>query len=321
MQKGNTQARKSVKNKAVLALLGIVAAVSVFITANGRWHEIYSFFGLSGNKAFASSDGVSVHFIDVGQGDCALIITPENNLLIDSGEREYSGAVINYLRAQGVRKLDFIIVSHPHSDHIGGMGNIINEFGADRIIMPRVSEALIPTTTAFERLLDSISNSGTEVIWAESGMIFDLGNNSRLEVIAPFSDSEYEKLNDYSIVAKFTHTAEEASVSSSFLFTGDIESIAENDITDREIDIRADVLHVAHHGSLTSSTAKFLNMVSGRYAVISVGSPNSYNHPRDEVLNRIERRDYEILRTDLHGNIVFDCTAGGLSVYVQKGNA
>jgi competence protein ComEC len=193
------------------------------------------------------------------------------------------------------------------------MAAVIDEFGADRIIMPGVSDELIPTTTAFERLLDSISDNDAEVIWAQAGMIFDLGSNSRLEIISPEADSGFTKLNDFSVVAKFTHE------SSSFLFTGDIEAAAEEAIADSGYDISADVLHVAHHGSLTSSSARFVNMVGGRYAVISVGSPNSYNHPRDEVLSRLELRGYEILRTDWHGNIVFDCTADGLSVYVQNG--
>ncbi|MCL2697009.1 MAG: MBL fold metallo-hydrolase [Oscillospiraceae bacterium] len=302
----------NIKSKLFPVLIAVVVCISAFFTATGKWHEIYSFFGLSENTVFVSSEGISVHFIDVGQGDCALILTPESSVLIDSGEREYSASVINYLRAQGVTKLNFIIVSHPHSDHMGGMSFIIDEFGADFIIIPRMNDSLVPTTSAFLRLLDSIEDNGTEVIWAKSGMVFELCGNSRMDILAPLK--EYERFNDNSVVMRFVHDA------GSFLFTGDIESESENDLANSGLDISADVLKVAHHGSLTSSTAKFLNAVGGRYAVITVGSPNPYNHPRDEVLNRLVNRNYEILRTDLHGNIIFDLSADGFIVHVQKGN-
>jgi beta-lactamase superfamily II metal-dependent hydrolase len=300
----------SVKSKIIFAVITVAVCVSVSLSATGKWHDVYGFFGLSGNTAFASSEGASVHFIDVGQGDSALILTPENSVLIDSGDREYSAAVINYLRAQGVNKLDFVVVSHPHSDHIGAMSYIINEFGADFIIMPRMNEALVPTTSAFLRLSDSIEDNGVEVIWAEPGIVFILCDNSEMEILAPLM--LYDKFNDNSVVARFSHTA------GSFLFTGDIEAAAESDLADSEPGISADVLKISHHGSRTSSTAKFLNAVSGRYAIISVGSPNPYNHPVDEIIERILNRGYEIFRTDLHGNIVFDLTSDGLEVYIQN---
>ncbi|MCL2019374.1 MAG: MBL fold metallo-hydrolase [Oscillospiraceae bacterium] len=315
MQKIKTS-KINVKNKILISFAVLAAAVSLFISAKDGWYEVYGFFGLSGNQSFSSpdSEGVSVHFIDVGQGDCTLVLTPERSILIDSGERDYYSIVINYLKMQGVKELDYVIASHPHSDHIGAMGDIINEFGADFIIMPKVKDELIPTTSAFERLLDSIENNEVNVIWAASGTVLDLGNNSRLEILAPFNDDEYDydNLNNYSVVARFIYG------NSSFLFTGDIENAAENYLTDSGFDINADVLKVAHHGSRTSSSAKFLNMVGGEFAIIGVGSPNSYNHPNDEVLRRIEVRDYTVFRTDLNGNIVFDCVSGGLNVYVQR---
>jgi len=307
--------RKSTGNKLGLVILATVIAVSLAFTLLDKWGGIYDTLGLSGaglNNAFGgqrSGEGVSVHFIDVGQGDCALIITPENSVLIDSGERDYYSTVVNYIRARGVGKLDYIIATHPHSDHIGGIGNIIDELGADMIIMPEIPEELTPTTSGYIRMLDSIYNNSVEAIYAKPGMKFDLGN-SQMEIIAPVGN--YDNLNDYSVVMRFTYE------NHSFLFTGDIEAAVESDIVDSG-DITAEVLSVSHHGSRTSSTAKFLNAVGGNYAVISVGSPNSYNHPDDRVLNRLLDRNYEILRTDLHGNIVFDCGGEALEVYVQKG--
>jgi beta-lactamase superfamily II metal-dependent hydrolase len=305
----NTTKKLNLKSKIAIAVIAVIVCVSVILSATENWQKVYSFFGLSDNVSFAFSEGASVHFIDVGQGDCALILTQEKTVLIDSGERAYAAAVINYLRAQGVRRLDLVIVSHPHSDHMGSMSEVLDEFGADRIIMPRIPEEIVPTTTAFLHLLDSIDDNDVEVIWAEAGMIFELGNNSRLEILAPLK--LYDSMNDNSVAAKLTLP------SGSFLFTGDIESSAESDLADSRHNISADVLAVAHHGSNSSSTVKFLNSVAGRYAVISVGSPNSYDHPRDEVLARLESRNYIILRTDLHGDIVFFCTADGFEVSVQ----
>jgi competence protein ComEC len=302
--------RKSHGNKLGIILVAFIIAASFIVSVSGNWDRIYEAFGLGGGTAFVSSEGVSVHFIDVGQGDSALIITPGYNILIDSGERDYHTVVLSYLRAQGVRRLDYIIATHPHSDHIGGMGNIINELDVRRVVMPELKDELVPTTSAFMRLIDSIAANDVEVIWAVPEITFTLGDDSRLEILAPLR--EYERMNDHSVVARFTHH------SSSFLFTGDIESAAESDLADSG-NIRADVLSVAHHGSRTSSTAKFLNAVGGRYAVISVGSPNSYNHPTDEVINRLLSRNYAILRTDLHGHIVFDCTSSGFTIHTQKG--
>jgi competence protein ComEC len=300
----------NVKNKIFITLIIIAAVFSATVSLTGNWIKIYDFFGLGGGVTFVTSEGVSVHFINVGQGESVLIITPENNILIDGGERVYYTVVLNYLRAQDVNRLDFIIATHPHSDHIGGMGYIINELDVRRIIKPDIKEELVPVTSSYLRLIDSIEKNDVEVIWAAAGMVFCLENNSQIEILAPLQD--YEKVNDYSVVTRFSH------YDNSFLFTGDIESSAENDITDSRFNINADVLQVAHHGSRTSSTAKFLNAVGGSYAVISVGSPNLYNHPNDDVINRLLNRNYEILRTDVHGNIVFDITSSGFTVHVQN---
>jgi competence protein ComEC len=309
--------RKSISNitklsagsKLALAIIAAVVCVSFILGMTGKWHDIYVFFGLSENISFASGENASVHFIDVGQGDSALILTAESSVLIDSGEREYAAAVINYLRTQGVVSLCYIIVSHPHSDHMGGMSFIIDELGADYIITPHIQESLIPNTTAFTRLSGSIEDSGAEVIRAEPGMVFKLCCCSQMEILAPLM--QYNNLNDNSVVARFSHAA------GSFLFTGDIEAAAESDLADTAY-IKADVLAVAHHGSNSSSTARFLNAVGGRFAIISVGSPNSYNHPRGEVLSRLELRGYEILRTDLHGNIVFELSDDGFVIKTEN---
>lgn len=246
----------------------------------------------------------------MGQGDCEFIQTPEYNILIDSGERDYYQSVVNYLKNLGVKKLDYVIVTHPHSDHAGGMSYIINSIKTEKVIIPEIREDLIPTTGTYGRLLDALIAQNCEIIYAEAGAAFELDGGARMEIIAPLGD--YDDLNNYSVVMKLIHGE------NSFLFTGDIEKKAENDILDSGADISADVLKVAHHGSSTSSIKRFLAEVGGKYAVIEVGSPNTYNHPNDKVAERLDVYGYKIMRTDRNGNIIFKSDGNKLTVYNEK---
>ena len=294
-------------------------AIALFLTLNEAWwhiegipttEEMFGNAGLSESVPVTESGGVLVHFIDVGQGDCELIMTPDKNILIDCGEWEYADRVIAYLKAQGVTRLDYVIVTHPHSDHAGGMSYILDEFPTDTVIMPKLQDSIVPTTSTYTRLLKAISRNKIKAEYAKAGTEYDLGNNCRMEILAPVAD--YEGLNDYSVVMKFTHGE------NSFLFTGDIEELAENDIMDSGADLSADVIKVPHHCSSTSSSKKFIKAVSPKYAVIEVGSPNSYNHPHKSVLKRYQKVA-EVYRTDLNGNIVFVSNGESLEVNVSKG--
>ena len=305
------------KKLSIGVVAGIIIAAALLITLNQfvfhisgipTWNEL---FGIKAPISDAVADGeAKVHFIDVGQGDSELIVTKDKAVLIDSGEREYSGTVIQYIKALGIEKLDYIICTHPHSDHIGGMYAIIEDVGADTVIMPKVSDELVPTTSAFSRLLDSIESTGAAVKYAQAGSMLTLAEGSYIELLSPVND--YEDLNNYSIACRFIHGA------NAFLFTGDIEKDAESDILDSGADVRADVIKVPHHGSHTSSSYDFVKAVSPDYAVFEVGSPNDYGHPHKETLKTYEDIGCTMLRTDLNGSIVFTADGNTVTYETEK---
>ena len=272
------------------------------------WDDLYQAAGLSSSGTAAEGD-VSFHFVDVGQGDCELIKTQNKAVLIDCGEKEYYADVIAYIKSQNIEYLDYVIVTHPHSDHAGGMSYILDEFDIGTVIMPKIKDSVIPTTNTYVRLLNSIANKDITVEYADAGKEYTL-DDVKMTVLSPVQD--YDDLNNYSVAVKFVHGE------NSFLFTGDIEKEAESDIMEKGYDISADVLKIAHHGSSTSSQKSFINAVSPKYAVIEVGSPNSYNHPHKETVERLENKEIVIYRTDLYGNIVFVSDGSTLNILTEK---
>lgn len=269
---------------------------------------------LDGKKnVITTADGeVSVHFIDVGQGDCELIVAGDTRVLIDSGEAIYSDRVINYLSELGFRRIDYVIATHPHDDHIGGMADILEKFSVDKIIMPEVPQEILPTGQNFERMLDVIEKKSINAEYSRLGSTITLGNGAVLEILAPIHN-DYSSLNNFSIACRLVHG------SKSFLFTGDIERAAESDIVNSGEYIRSDVLKVAHHGATSSSTPAFIDAVSPEYAVISAGQGNSYGHPKTEVLERLWNHGCKVLTTMESGNIVFVSDGESLEIYCDHG--
>lgn len=313
---GNVRTKNSGK-PAYIAIIVLIIAFLLFFFLNDRflkidgiptWDDLYQGAGLSSSVTAVEGD-VSVHFIDVGQGDCELIKTQNKSVLIDCGEKEYYADVIEYIRSQNIEYIDYVIVTHPHSDHAGGMSFILDEFGIGTVIMPKIQESFIPTTSTYIRLLNSIDNKNINVEYAAPGKEYTI-DDLKMTLLSPVKD--YNDLNNYSVAVKIVHGE------NSFLFTGDIEKEAEGDIMEKGCDISADVLKVAHHGSSTSSQKSFINAVSPQYAVIEVGSPNSYNHPNKETVQRLENKDIAIYRTDLYGNIVFVSDGSTLNILTEK---
>ena len=246
-----------------------------------------------------SGDTLRVNYIDVGQGDSIFIQLPNNEtMLIDAGEAYKSENVINYLNNLGIKKIDYVVGTHPHTDHIGGLEEVINTFDIGSIYMPRASS----TSKTYLDLLTAISNKGLKVKTAKSGVVVLDDDNLKLEFIAPNSDN-YSELNNYSAVLKLTY------LDNTFLFMGDAETLSENEVT---CNVDADVIKVGHHGSDSSSGIEFVKKVSPEYAIIMVGEGNSYNHPYQSIIDRYENVGAKVLRTDLDGNIV--CDSDGVDV-------
>jgi competence protein ComEC len=252
-------------------------------------------------SAPANSGDTLVYFLDVGQGDCELIrLATGENILIDSGTSETAQKLVSCLNGLGVHKIDTLIATHPHEDHIGGMTQVIKAFEIGKIYMPRIADRDLPTTSVYETLLKEIDGKGLKITEAKGGMeIFESGKE-KLEIFAPNS-SKYTDLNNYSIVTKLTCGEK------SFLFTGDAQAESEKEMIAKGYDIKSDVLKCGHHGSSTSTSAAFLKAVGPSAAVISCGVDNDYGHPNKEVLNRLQKAGVTVYRTDLQDTILARC--------------
>ncbi len=255
------------------------------------------------------TDGrLKVHYIDVGQGDSVFIVLPNGKtMLIDAGEREEGLQTKAFLQDYGVTKIDAVVATHPHSDHIGGLEEIIRTFDIGAVYMPKASN----NTKTFENLLLSIKEKGLNVTTAKAGVQIALDDTVSIQMVGPVSES-YEDLNNYSAVIRLQYK------NNSFLFTGDAEGLPEEEILKSGAIVSANVLKVGHHGSNTSTTEAFLKAVSPQYAVIQVGEGNSYGHPKEETLDKLEKYNAAVLRNDLFGTITFASDGDTMTVDCRK---
>lgn len=248
-------------------------------------------------KFSVPSDGktLTVSFLDVGQGDSIFIELPNGkNMLIDASEREYSDTIEGYIRGRGHDQIDYLVATHPHADHIGGMKAIVESLSIGEVWMPNADS----TSATYENLLEAIADKGLKIQTAKAGKVILEEESLRIVLLAPCGE-DYSSLNDYSAVIKLTYGATD------FLFTGDAETPSEEEMLDSGADLSADVLKVGHHGSSTSSSDAFLKAVSPTWGVISCGKDNSYGHPHREFLESAARSNITLCRTDLEGTIVF----------------
>ncbi len=274
--------------------------------------NILQTIGVMKKPVSSTADGdLVVHYIDVGQGDCSLIVSNDKTVLIDCGEEDRATGVISYLRALGIKKIDYVIATHPHTDHMGGMYHILDAFQIGTVLMPELPDDMIPNSINMERMLDVIERKDINAEYAVAGDVLDVGSGGKLEIIAPVHN-DYEDLNNYSVVTKLVHGV------NTFLFTGDIERAAENDILNSRKDIRAKVLKISHHGSTSSSISPFLRQVNPQYAVICVGKDNSYGHPKQEILDRLAEVNAQVITTAEYGDIAFVSDGDDISIMVEK---
>lgn len=246
-----------------------------------------------------------IRFLDVGQADSALVICDGKTMLIDGGNVEDSGYIYSSLQSAGITHLDYVVCTHAHEDHVGGLSAALNACTVGAVYCS-VDEY---STKCFRDFVDYTHQQGKEITIPIAGDSFDLGS-SRVTILGPLWD--YEETNDQSIVLRIVYG------DTSFMFTGDAEKTAEADILAEGVNVRSTVLKVGHHGSDTSSGQPWLDAVDPDYAVISVGQDNDYGHPHDEVMERLEALDIPIYRTDTMGMIV--CTSDGETVtfYTEK---
>jgi len=245
---------------------------------------------------------LAVYFMDVGQGDATLVRTGAGYVLIDGGDRQAGPIVTRYLRNARVRRIEYVVATHPHADHIGGLIDVLDGFEVGTIIMPRVAH----TTVTFENFIDAIERNDIPVREPIPGDTIVMGD-ATFTIVAPNS-SGHANLNDYSVSMLLSYGEMR------FLFTGDAEAVSEAEMLGGGHDLFAQVLHVGHHGSRTSTTQPFLDAVSPLVAVISVGANNPFGHPHSEVVARLEAAGVVIYRTDRHGTVRISTDGRSLTV-------
>ena len=246
---------------------------------------------------------LQVYYIDVGQADSILIINKEDAMLIDAGNNEDGEDVVNFIKDKGITKLDYVVGTHPHEDHIGGLDDVINSnIEIENVLMPKIET----TTKTFEDVVNAISNKGLTVKAPNKGDTFTLGD-SNLEVMTD-SILDEDNLNLSSITLRLQYG------NNSFLFMGDSEKENEKTITWP----KTDVLKVGHHGSDTSSSEEFLNEVKPSISIIMAGKDNSYGLPKEEIVERLENVGSKVYRTDENGTIEVTSDGNNINVTTKK---
>lgn len=251
-----------------------------------------------------AEERLEVTFIDVGQADSILLENEGHYMLIDAGNNEDGPKLVNYLKNQNVTNFDYVIGTHPHEDHIGGLDNIIENFNIETFYMPDV----ITTTKTFEDVLDALGEKNMSLSIPKTNATFKLGD-ATVKVLYVGTEDESD-LNNTSIVLKVTYQ------NVSFLFTGDASTKVEEQLN--KSDLQSTVLKVGHHGSSTATNEEFLNTVNPKYAVISVGVDNQYEHPHTTVLNTLASHNITTYRTDQDGTIKMITDGRKLEITTSK---
>ena len=253
-----------------------------------------------------SEAGLQLHFIDVGQADAILVSSQGKHMLVDGGNVEDSSLVYTYLKNHNVSHLDYVVCTHAHEDHVGGLSGALTAASASKVFAPVTDY----DTKAFRNFVAKAGERGCAVEVPKAGTSFTLGG-ATVTVIGPLK--QYTETNDTSIVLRIVYGE------TSFLLTGDMETSAEADLLDAGVELRSTLLKLGHHGSSTSTSYRFLREVAPTYGVISVGTDNSYGHPNDEVLSRLRDADVILYRTDLQGDVICSSDGKTLTFTTNKG--
>ena len=271
------------KNKTLISFLSFAAIILYTLLSND---EITIEKEENKKTDSNNTDVVKVEYIDVGQADAILIENDKKYMLIDAGNNEDGDLLVNYFKDKNITDFEYVVATHPHEDHIGGMDNIIKNFNIKNYYMPDC----YTTTKTFEELLDALEEKNLSFETPDIDSEFVLGD-ALFKVL--YTGTDKRDLNNTSIVLRMTYK------DVSFMFTGDATNTTEKKILAK--DLQSDVLKVGHHGSQYSTSDEFLDKVNPKYAIISVGTGNVYDHPKDITLNKL--KGIEVHRTDKEGTI------------------
>lgn len=291
--------KKSKLNIIVKLLILIVALLTTLSACS--LEELFDDYSGKSTVNTANVSDIAVHFLDIGQGDSIFVELPNGEcMLIDAGIANKGEFIESYISEAGFDKIDYLVATHPHADHIGSMAYVVSNMDIGQVYMPNVST----TIKTYENLLEAIQKKGLKIKSAKAGMNIVEESDLSVDILAPVKIDE-DELNNCSIIIKITYGYD------SYLLIGDAER---EELDTVSIDMSADVLKVGHHGSRTSTTEKFLEQVNPKYAVISCGADNDYGHPHKETVDLLEKFDVEYYRTDIQGTITV--TSDGSKNYI-----
>lgn len=273
----------------------IKTLILVSIILSSLYQNFNPLIGLPGrtdaNGGHYAKGKLSVYFLNIGQGDATYIKTAAgDDILIDAGKNDAGDLVVNYLKLLGVDDIEIMIATHPDADHVGGLDTVLKSFKVEAIYAPKVSH----TTDTFKDFLLAVKNEGLTIKEAKADITLTL-EGVTAKFVGPVK-TYGDDLNNWSAVLHLTFG------NNSFLFTGDAEKESEADMLKAKKTLKADVLKIGHHGSVSSTTSNFLKAVAPVHVVISVGK-NSYGHPASTILNRLKSAKATVYRTDLNGTI------------------
>lgn len=300
---------KKIKKNIKRNFFEILIIILAFLIINNQ-DKIKNLFNQNNNQnqnnyINTNNDLLKVHYLDVGQGDSIFIELPNNEtMLIDAAESYQSENIINYLKNLNYQKIDYVIGTHPHTDHIGGLKDIINAFEIGKIYMPKV----VSTTKTYESLLMAIKDKNLKINTAKAGISIIDTDALKVNILAPKSET-YTELNNYSVVTKITYGT------TKFLFMGDAEKLSEKEIKEN---VSADVIKIGHHGSNTSSSIDFIKKVNAKYGIISVGLNNKYNLPKEETITNWENSGTKIYLTSINGTITAISDGTNIKIESEK---
>ena len=299
----NTGSLRAVAAISIIFLLFLCIAISGCVSIPG-----IPGFDLNGSSHQGTNDGkLSVYFLDVGQGDSSLIIFGNKTILIDAGEIDMGDRVVNDLKAIGVTRIDLLVATHPHSDHIGGMQKVLDNFSVGQVL----DSGMPHTSVIYERFLEQIDKKNIPYKVAVQGDTIEIDPALRILVLSPPEKRFGDDLNTNSIVLRISYGT------INFMFTGDAGSEAETALSKSWYALDAQILKVGHHGSMYSSLPAFIARVHPETAIISVGRDNPYGHPHKQAVDILTKAGATIYRTDRDGTILV--RSDGISYTVNTG--
>lgn len=303
------------KMSAIRALVKFLIALALALAIYFAYPGVADYLGIDGGRAsghtvipVGEGEYIELHFIDVGQGDSILIRTAGGNILIDAGPGSAEEELKYYLSDLDISTLEYAVFTHPHEDHIGGADMIMTDFTVSNVILP----AAETETKTYARMMEAIEGSGATLITAVSGSEYTLGSMT-MTLLAPNAE-KYSNLNNYSVALRLAFGG------TSFILTGDAEALSEGEILENfdAAFLNCDLYKVGHHGSETSSSQAFLEVIVPKISVISCGAGNSYGHPHAITLDKLEKIGSEVYRTDLLGSIVFRSDGSEITLMSKK---